>query len=94
MTDPFLSQLRLGRPNQAFEVRDLKGWMRELCEALQFAHQQAKLVHGDIKPGNLIGLGDRVLPSKKAQTLWHATSQYERSRTCPLSPAFEHANPP
>ena len=49
-----LSQLRLSRPNQIFEVRDLEKWVKELCEALEYAHKDVGLIDGDIVPGNLI----------------------------------------
>ncbi len=49
-----LSRLRLSRPNQIFEVRDLEKWVKELCEALEYAHKDVGLVDGDIVPGNLI----------------------------------------
>jgi serine/threonine protein kinase len=49
-----LSELRFGKPNHVFEVGDLQAWVKQLCEALQYAHEEAGLVHGNIQPGNLI----------------------------------------
>ncbi len=49
-----LSGLRLARTNEVFEVRDLAKWVNELCEALEYAHQDVGLVHGDLVPGALI----------------------------------------
>jgi serine/threonine protein kinase len=49
-----LSRSRLTRPNQVFEVRDLEIWMDALCGALAYAHTHLGLIHGDIKPANLI----------------------------------------
>jgi serine/threonine protein kinase len=49
-----LSRLRLSRPDQIFEVRDLEKWVKELCEALEYAHKEVGLIDGDIVPGNLI----------------------------------------
>jgi serine/threonine protein kinase/outer membrane protein OmpA-like peptidoglycan-associated protein len=49
-----LSALRLTRPNQTFEVGDLGKWVRELCEALEYAHKEFGLIGGNIAPGNLI----------------------------------------
>ena len=48
-----LSRLRLTKPNQIFEVRDLEKWVKEMCEALEYAHKDA-FINGDIGPGNLI----------------------------------------
>jgi serine/threonine protein kinase len=49
-----LSALRLTRSNQALEVRDLGKWVRELCEALEYAHKEFGLIDGNIAPRNLI----------------------------------------
>ncbi len=49
-----LSHLRMIKPNQIFEVRDLEKWMKDLCEALEYAHKSAGLIAGDILPENLI----------------------------------------
>jgi serine/threonine protein kinase len=49
-----LSRLRLSRPNQVFEVRDLEGWLDALCGSLAYAHTDVGMIHGDIKPANLI----------------------------------------
>src|ERR1700693_2400178 len=49
-----LSGLRMARTNQVFEVRDLAKWVNELCEALEYAHKDVGLVHGDLVPGDLI----------------------------------------
>ena len=49
-----LSRLRLSRPNQIFEVRDLEKWVKQLCEALEYAHKDVGIIDGDIGPGNLI----------------------------------------
>jgi serine/threonine protein kinase len=49
-----LSELRFGRPNHVFEVGELQTWVTQLCEALQYAHVEAGLVHGNIQPGNLM----------------------------------------
>jgi len=49
-----LSQLRLAKPNQVFEVRDLQKWVKELCDALEHAHKDIGVINGDILPSNLI----------------------------------------
>jgi outer membrane protein OmpA-like peptidoglycan-associated protein len=49
-----LSDLRLTKPNQVFEVRDLEKWAEELCGALEYAHQELGPTEVDIAPGNLI----------------------------------------
>jgi serine/threonine protein kinase len=51
---PTLSALRVQRPNRVFEVSDIHEWMAQGCEALQYAHHQARIVHRDLKPANLM----------------------------------------
>ena len=49
-----LSQLRLTKPNQVFEVRDLEKWTGQLCGVLEYARQEAGITDIDILPGNLV----------------------------------------
>jgi serine/threonine protein kinase len=49
-----LSQLRLSKPNQIFEVRDLEKWVKELCQALEYAHKEVGIFDSEIVPQNLI----------------------------------------
>jgi serine/threonine protein kinase len=49
-----LSALRLEQPGKVFEVAQLTPLVRQVCEALTYAHEQARLVHYDLKPGNLM----------------------------------------
>jgi serine/threonine protein kinase len=49
-----LSELRLQKPHQIFETRELEAWVKELCEALEYAHKRAMLTHCDINPSNLM----------------------------------------
>ena len=49
-----LSDLRLTRPNQVFEVEDLDKWVKELCEALEYAHKEIGLICDSVCPHNLI----------------------------------------
>src|SRR5262249_49854484 len=45
-----LSQRRLQQPGEIFEVGPLRPWLRQLCEALAYAHEDERIVHSDLKP--------------------------------------------
>jgi serine/threonine protein kinase len=49
-----LSHLRARKPNLVFAPAELRRYVAELCEALEYAHTRARIVHRDIKPSNLM----------------------------------------
>ena len=49
-----LARLSLERPGQHFETADLRGWVTQLCAALDYAHDKVRIVHRDLKPANLM----------------------------------------
>lgn len=49
-----LSAKRLEQPGEVFTVEALTPWVRQLCEALDYAHQEVQIVHRDLKPANLM----------------------------------------
>ncbi len=53
-----LSSFRVSRPQKFFEVPEIAQWVRQLCEALDYAHHRAKVVHRDLKPANLMINGE------------------------------------
>jgi hypothetical protein len=56
-----LSALRIQQQNKIFEVHELEDWIRQTCEALEYAHQRARIVHRDLKPANLMVNSKREL---------------------------------
>ncbi len=46
--------LKVDKPRQMFSVAELQPWIRDLCAALDYAHNDARIVHRDLKPANLI----------------------------------------
>ena len=49
-----LSNLRADKPRKVFEVVELADWTSELCDALNYAHNNARIIHRDLKPANLM----------------------------------------
>ncbi|MBB5039641.1 serine/threonine-protein kinase [Prosthecobacter dejongeii] len=55
-----LSELRMGTEFGVFTVDDISRWLLGVCDALDYAHFQRKLIHRDLKPANI------MLTSKEA----------------------------
>lgn len=52
-----LSAMQLDKerhPGGVFPLRVLRPWVAQLCEALEYAHHEARVVHRDLKPSNLM----------------------------------------
>jgi serine/threonine protein kinase/Flp pilus assembly protein TadD len=49
-----LSNLRAENEQKVFEPHELAGWIAQLCDALDYAHNHAKVIHRDLKPANLM----------------------------------------
>jgi serine/threonine protein kinase/Tfp pilus assembly protein PilF len=49
-----LSNLRAEKEQKVFEPDEIASWMSQLCDALQYAHNYAKVIHCDLKPANLM----------------------------------------
>jgi serine/threonine protein kinase/Tfp pilus assembly protein PilF len=49
-----LSNLRAEKERKVFEPHEIATWMNPLCDALDYAHSRAKVIHCDLKPANLM----------------------------------------
>jgi serine/threonine protein kinase/tetratricopeptide (TPR) repeat protein len=49
-----LANLRSEKERKVFEPNELTDWTNQLCDALDYAHNQARIVHRDLKPANLM----------------------------------------
>ena len=49
-----LSNLRAEKERRVFEPDEIATWIGQLCDALDYAHNRAKIIHCDLKPANLM----------------------------------------
>ncbi len=49
-----LAARKIDQPRGCFDPVDLREWVKQLCEALDYAHGKAQIVHRDLKPANLM----------------------------------------
>src|SRR5947207_8764326 len=49
-----LSNFRAGKQQKVFETHEIAGWISQLCDALNYAHNHARISHRDLKPANLM----------------------------------------
>ena len=56
-----LSELRAESASGVFTAEQVAKWLPGVCEALDYAHFQCKVVHRDLKPSNIMAsLGDET----------------------------------
>jgi hypothetical protein len=56
-----LAQEKTKQAKGCFSAEELEPWVRQLCDVLTYVHEQAKTVHRDLKPGNLLLTAERQL---------------------------------
>jgi serine/threonine protein kinase/Tfp pilus assembly protein PilF len=49
-----LSSLRAEKEQRVFEPDEITTWISQLCDALDYAHTRANVIHCDLKPANLM----------------------------------------
>ncbi len=86
-----LSSRRLAQPGQIFEPPTLRRWVRQLCEALTYAHERGAVVHRDLKPANLLvdGHGDiKVTDFGIARSISDSVSRISAQASTSGTPAY------
>ena len=83
-----LSNLRAEKEHRVFEPHEIAVWLAELCEALDYAHNRAKVIHRDLKSANLmvnqrgdLKITDFGIARSLADPATRLTSQKGRSGT-------------
>lgn len=49
-----LATMKVDKLTHCYNVAEIESWIRELGEALAYAHNEFDVVHGDLKPSNLL----------------------------------------
>jgi uncharacterized delta-60 repeat protein len=49
-----LATLKVDKPDRRHNIKEIEPWVRELCDALAYAHNEFGMIHGDLKPSNLL----------------------------------------
>jgi len=86
-----LSGRRLAQPGQIFEPLALRRWVRQLCEALAYAHERGAVVHRDLKPANLLvdGHGDiKITDFGIARSISDSVSRISAQASTSGTPAY------
>ena len=86
-----LSGRRLAQPGHFFEPPALRRWVRQLCEALAYAHERGAVVHRDLKPANLLvdAHGDiRVTDFGIARSISDSVSRISAQASTSGTPAY------
>src|SRR5439155_11837303 len=47
-----LVSLRCRKEQKVFRPDELTSWIAQLCDALDYAHNRARVIHGHLKPAN------------------------------------------
>jgi serine/threonine protein kinase len=100
-----LAQMRIEKPNRVFEVDDIRAWIGSICQALHYAHNEAGVVHRDLKAANLMissrglvkiadfGIAQSMADSMSRRTIRRGTSSGTLAYMSPQQLNGEMARP-
>ncbi|HEV2319606.1 MAG TPA: protein kinase [Verrucomicrobiae bacterium] len=49
-----LATLKVDKPDRRHRLEEIEPWIRDVCDALAYAHNEFGIIHGDLKPSNLL----------------------------------------
>ena len=89
---PTLEEEKDKQPGRCFDVTEpLKTWACSLCDVLTYVHERAKVVHRDLKPGNVMvnSLGDlKVADFGISSSLGNSQSRLTQGASTSGTPAY------
>jgi TPR repeat protein/serine/threonine protein kinase len=81
-----LADAKAEQPGRCFNHTQIEPWLAEICDALDYAHQDARMVHRDLKPANIMlnsrgrikiadfGISSTIVDSVSQLSLRHGSS--------------------
>jgi len=97
-----LADRKAREPEQCFDWRQIQPWIEQLCTVLDYAHNEGRIAHRDLKPRNLIltedgrlKVADFGLAAILTESLTRAVTQKDAVGTPPyMSPQQVLGKPP
>jgi serine/threonine protein kinase len=86
-----LAQLKHRQPDHCFDPELIRPWLEQLCAVLDYAHNEARIAHRDLKPRNLmvtregrLKVADFGIASSLAETMSGVSIRHDAAGTPPF----------